>query len=198
MPERKKAKRQYLKHSHSKKTHPLTNFQPQGCSTLRPFFISKTANIRQVRGIVIRKYIKIDRRYCFERQKGVCFFCGKPLKMGTLSIDHYLPRTAGGTDDVFNLVASCKACNSVKLDQIPEDLEFRQIQWFIQGYDDHHILAKSSLDIPSETLTQWIHEIQKAYPSGHFTVFESPGHRFYVRQNQIEKVIGFHHTELFE
>lgn len=139
-----------------------------------------------------RKYVAIDRHYIYNRQHGTCFFCGKPLKMGNLSVDHYLPKSAGGTNDVFNLVASCKACNADKLDHVPEDVEARHIQWFIKAYDDHRILTKSSITLPKEILREWIHSIQRVYPSGSFTVFEAPGHRFYVRMNQIEKVIAFH------
>ena len=143
-----------------------------------------------------RHYVRIDRHYLFKRQHGVCFFCGKPLKMSTLSIDHYLPKSAGGTNDVFNLVASCKSCNADKFDSIPEDVAERQIQWLIQAYDDHHILTKSSVSVSKEDLRAWVHSIYRVYPSGDFTVFESPGHRFYVRLNQIEKIITFHQTEL--
>lgn len=145
-----------------------------------------------------RKYVTIDRHYLFNRQRGTCFFCGKPLKMGTLSIDHYLPKSAGGTNDVFNLVASCKSCNAEKLNTMPMDVESQHIAWFIQAYDDHHILTKSSITIPKDTLSEWVHSIHRSYASGDFTVFESPGHRFYVRLNQIEKIIAFHQTDLAE
>jgi hypothetical protein len=138
---------------------------------------------------VKKKYILIDRKYIFLRQKGQCFFCGKPLKMGTLSIDHYLPRDAGGTDEVFNLVACCKSCNADKLNTIPEDVSKRQIDWFIQGFDDRKIFACSAIKYTHEALAAWIHTVYRAYPGGEYTIFESPGHRFYVRQNQIEKIV---------
>lgn len=145
-----------------------------------------------------RKYVAIDRHYLFNRQHGACFFCGKPLNMGTLSVDHYLPKSASGTNDVFNLVAACKSCNAEKLNIVPMDVEPQHIAWFIQAYDDHHILTKSSITISKDTLTPWIHSICRSYPSGAYTVFESPGHRFYVRMNQIEKIITFHQSLIDE
>lgn len=145
-----------------------------------------------------RKYVTIDRHYLYQRQSGTCFFCGKSLKMNTLSVDHYLPKGAGGTNDVFNLVASCKTCNAEKHDEVPEDVEARHIEWFIQAYENHHLLTRSNIIIPKDLLSTWIHSVKKAYASGPYTVFEapgSPGHRFYVRLNQIEKVIAFDQSD---
>ena len=47
-----------------------------------------------------------------ERQKltGKCVYCNGP---GT-SVDHLIPRLAGGPDSADNLVTACKSCNSSK------------------------------------------------------------------------------------
>ena len=44
----------------------------------------------------------------------VCVFCGEP----TQTLDHWIPKSAGGSDDDDNLVASCDPCNKAK-DVIP-------------------------------------------------------------------------------
>lgn len=43
-----------------------------------------------------------------------CVYCGS---MDNLSVDHIIPRKAGGSDSSDNLVCCCKACNSSKGDR---------------------------------------------------------------------------------
>ncbi|WP_296216258.1 HNH endonuclease [uncultured Corynebacterium sp.] len=44
----------------------------------------------------------------------VCHLCGMP---GATSIDHIIPRAAGGTDDLDNLRPAHVSCNSSRQDQ---------------------------------------------------------------------------------
>ena len=50
------------------------------------------------------------RSFIFSRSNGKCVYCGAPAQ----EIDHVVPRSSGGTDSTYNLVASCKACNQKK------------------------------------------------------------------------------------
>lgn len=50
------------------------------------------------------------RSFIFSRSNGKCVYCGAPAQ----EIDHVVPRSSGGTDSTYNLVASCKACNEKK------------------------------------------------------------------------------------
>jgi 5-methylcytosine-specific restriction endonuclease McrA len=47
-----------------------------------------------------------------------CFYCGKKLNRKTLTKDHRIPLSKGGTDFAGNLVPACKACNSGKADRL--------------------------------------------------------------------------------
>lgn len=42
-----------------------------------------------------------------------CAWCGLPI-VGTVSVDHIVPRSRGGTDDIDNLQPMHPACNSAK------------------------------------------------------------------------------------
>lgn len=60
-----------------------------------------------------------------------CSICGQPiLKNQKMSIDHYIPRTHGGTDYRDNLFPAHQICNSIKGDLMPEDFEARKEQLF--------------------------------------------------------------------
>ena len=50
------------------------------------------------------------RSFIFNRSNGKCVYCGAKAT----DIDHVIPRSSGGTNSVYNLVASCRACNEKK------------------------------------------------------------------------------------
>lgn len=54
-------------------------------------------------------------RIVFERDNYTCCYCGE--KGGILEMDHVIPFSKGGTDDISNLVTSCRKCNRQKKDR---------------------------------------------------------------------------------
>ena len=58
------------------------------------------------------------RRLVRQRESFACAYCGvTENQVGSeLTIDHFQPRVAGGTDDLDNLLDCCHACNSFKGD----------------------------------------------------------------------------------
>jgi hypothetical protein len=51
-----------------------------------------------------------------------CVYCGRPLDVASVTVDHLVPRSRGGDDSEANLAAACKPCNRAKADRLP--LEF--------------------------------------------------------------------------
>lgn len=52
----------------------------------------------------------------FERDRGCCRYCGVDLLANfsaycSATVDHVIARSAGGTDDLSNLVLACSGCN---------------------------------------------------------------------------------------
>lgn len=47
----------------------------------------------------------------FRRDRFKCQYCGAQIQDTELHVDHVIPRKLGGTDDPFNLVTACTACN---------------------------------------------------------------------------------------
>jgi hypothetical protein len=54
------------------------------------------------------------RRTIFRREGGRCFYCRRRLRRGEWTLDHVVPRAAGGADDASNAVACCAECNVAK------------------------------------------------------------------------------------
>jgi HNH endonuclease len=48
--------------------------------------------------------------FIFSRSNGKCVYCGAKAT----EIDHVIPKAKGGTNSVYNLVASCRSCNEKK------------------------------------------------------------------------------------
>ena len=69
----------------------------------------------------------IDKKYFYLREQQKCYYCHKPLAMRQVTLDHYLPRSRGGTYDTFNLVCACRRCNQFKSSKIPADTEEVQL-----------------------------------------------------------------------
>lgn len=62
----------------------------------------------------------------FKRDGFQCAYCGKTPPEVTLEVDHIEPVSAGGTDDINNLLTACFDCNrgktNIPLDKIPNKL----------------------------------------------------------------------------
>ena len=57
-----------------------------------------------------------------ERDGPDCFLCGDPFtKNQKMTIDHWIPKAAGGTEELENLRIAHKLCNIRKSDLIPPD-----------------------------------------------------------------------------
>lgn len=48
-----------------------------------------------------------------------CFLCNVALTMDTVTIEHWIPRAAGGTNEDRNLRLACQPCNNGKSDIVP-------------------------------------------------------------------------------
>ena len=58
----------------------------------------------------------------YQRQNGSCGGCGDHMRQRNLTVDHIVPRSKGGSDDMENLQLLCQACNSMKGDRTQEYL----------------------------------------------------------------------------
>ena len=50
----------------------------------------------------------------FKRDKFVCQYCGRMAPDVILEVDHIVPVAEGGTNDLLNLITSCRDCNRGK------------------------------------------------------------------------------------
>jgi two-component system, OmpR family, phosphate regulon sensor histidine kinase PhoR len=55
--------------------------------------------------------------------KGVCYYCGRPIPPGELTMDHIVPIARGGKSTKGNIVPACKECNNKKKQLLPMEWE---------------------------------------------------------------------------
>lgn len=129
-----------------------------------------------------------EKAYIYERENKKCFYCKKYLKYRQITLDHYFPKSKGGTSEIFNLVLSCKKCNKLKKNIIPTNYEDVIIIMFTKAYIDGMIkstkINMSNLELKKEILR--INKIESIKPN---FIFQSNNMRFYIRDNIIEKII---------
>lgn len=57
----------------------------------------------------------------FKRDSFTCQYCGRSAPDVLLEVDHIVPVSKGGTDDLLNLVTSCRDCNRGKSAKLLSD-----------------------------------------------------------------------------
>ncbi len=57
----------------------------------------------------------------YERQKGRCYYCNVQVQWGQHHIEHVVPLSRGGADDMSNIVIACKPCNLKKHNKLPHE-----------------------------------------------------------------------------
>lgn len=54
------------------------------------------------------------RHRVYQRDGGVCFYCRQPVPFQQMTLDHFIPRSALGTNSSKNRVVACERCNLAK------------------------------------------------------------------------------------
>ena len=66
------------------------------------------------RKIMHKQFSNRKRRSIYEKTQGRCYLCGELVRYNSFEVDHKVPLSKGGTDDLDNLYCSCHKCNTIK------------------------------------------------------------------------------------
>jgi 5-methylcytosine-specific restriction endonuclease McrA len=69
--------------------------------------------------------VTFSRRNVAKRDHYTCQYCGAQPGGESITVDHVVPRSQGGTSSWTNCVAACEACNARKADRTPEQAGLR-------------------------------------------------------------------------
>ncbi len=76
-------------------------------------------------------YSDEERKIIYNKSNERCELCGQRLLFSNMTLDHIVPLSMGGADDMENLQASCFACNQFKSNILPDDFMDRVIKIFL-------------------------------------------------------------------
>lgn len=81
-----------------------------------------------------KRLTKEERQQVYEKYDGHCAYCGKPITVKNMQVDHMTPLRLDGTDGMKNYMPACRSCNHYKrgnslegwrkmIERIPEKLK---------------------------------------------------------------------------
>jgi len=89
---------------------------------------------------------KLVRNEVYSRADGKCEICGRPLTMDNFTIDHIIPKSRSGTDELLNLRCTCKKCNQLKADSLDSEM-LATLEYIVSNYVFKHPTSKFTAKI---------------------------------------------------
>lgn len=83
------------------------------------------------RKIKHKQFSKRKRRSIYEKNKGHCYLCGESVDFNSFEVEHEIPLSKGGTNDLSNLYCSCHYCNMIKRNIYHDDFMRKVSQIFL-------------------------------------------------------------------
>jgi 5-methylcytosine-specific restriction endonuclease McrA len=92
--------------------------------------------------------VTFSRRNIYRRDRFQCQYCGENPGSEELTIDHVVPRAAGGVSSWTNCVLACLACNKRKADRTPQQARMKLKKQPVRPtwkpvYADHRVRLES-------------------------------------------------------
>ena len=123
-----------------------------------------------------------------KRAKSRCEACGIPMSERALDVDHVVPKTWGGKDDISNYQALCYVCNINKSNK--DDTDFRGISDIFADKKDDCLFCNLAQDgsrtIAENTLAFLIED---AYPV-------TEGHALAIPKRHVDDYFGLAQAEI--
>ena len=91
---------------------------------------------------------RLTRRRVFIRDQFTCQYCGKQTR--ELTLDHVVPRHAGGEHSWQNVTSACKQCNQLKAGYTPREAGMKLMRKPFQPKDGNYSIA-----YPFHTPQEW-------------------------------------------
>lgn len=70
-----------------------------------------------------RKFTDYERKNIYAKGNGRCAICGRPIDFYSMTVDHKIPLSKGGTNELTNLQPACLTCNFLKNGLTMDELE---------------------------------------------------------------------------
>lgn len=79
-----------------------------------------------------KRFSAKDRMDVYRKTEGHCYLCGEFVDFDSFEVEHHIPISKGGTNDLDNLYCSCVICsNAIKRDIYPKEFMEKISQIFL-------------------------------------------------------------------
>lgn len=96
------------------------------------------------------------RKAAWDKTAGRCWWCGVHMEWGAdFTVDHLVPTSNGGSDELDNLVPACKGCNSRRRN--------RDLRWFRR--------TMSGIPFFNERQLEYLHNIGVTISDGDYVFY---------------------------
>jgi 5-methylcytosine-specific restriction endonuclease McrA len=72
-----------------------------------------------------KRAVRFSKQNVFARDHWRCQYCGERMEICALTLDHVIPRSAGGKTSWENVVTCCRGCNGRKANRTPAQAGMR-------------------------------------------------------------------------
>ena len=112
---------------------------PAKCKGYYPYDLEDTTSC----GVKIKKqnrkkFSAEQRRIIYQKANGRCQLCGRKIEYEDMTLDHIVPLSLGGADEMDNLQCTDFACNTFKSNIIPEEFAHRITEIFLFQMEKKH------------------------------------------------------------
>lgn len=88
----------------------------------------KIPSVIQLKNYIMKNFdsqVRFSRKNIFLRDEFQCQYCHRNFSSQKLTLEHVIPRTAGGRTSWINVVSACFSCNQKKGGRTPEEAGMR-------------------------------------------------------------------------
>lgn len=78
----------------------------------------------------------------YNRYSGHCAYCGQHMKLKNMTVDHLMPQSKGGGNNIENLMPSCRECNAMKA---ADSLETFRLRFFWDSLHPSELVTYDSM-----------------------------------------------------
>lgn len=85
-----------------------------------------------------KQYTTEQRKIIYQKANGRCQLCGRKIEYEDMTLDHIVPLSWGGADEMENLQCTCFPCNKFKSNILPDQFVDRITEIFMFQMEKKH------------------------------------------------------------
>ena len=155
-------------------------------SRIDEYIEKRGKNIWQHRRVSSRAIPGSVRYEVLKRAKGRCELCGISKDVKSLEVDHIMPRSKGGKNELSNYQALCYTCNAQKLNR--DDTDFRELNKEFETRDKNCLFC----NLPKKRIIdedEFMFVIKDGFPV-------TQHHTLIIPKRHVADYFGLHQPEL--